>query len=900
MSALTTFAQCTANAGADITICSGQSVTLGGAPTANGGSGSYTYDWSSLPPAQDIANPSVSPSGTTTYTVTIDDGAGCIVTDNITVTVTPSPVANAGADIDPCLNSPSISLGSGGTWSGAPGSMLTPGGIFTPNQIGTYTLTFSVTSNGCTSTDQKVVIVRPLPVTNAGSDQTICLGQTVQLSASATSANGAITLFTWSGGAVSNPLIANPTATPSGTTIYNVTAVDVEGCSKPDQVSIVINPTPVVNPGSDLTLCNDPVPTQLTGFSPSGGTWSGSGVTPAGVFTPSGTGTFTLTYSYTNSFGCTGSATKAITVVAPGTIDAGPDRYSCLGDPAFQLTPVTLGGSWSGSAYVNASGLFTPSSTGTYNLTYTLNTGTCNSSDQVVVTVHALPQVNAGSDLSICEGGSVALNGLVNGGQAPYSIAWTPAASLSSASVLNPTATPVSSASYTLSITDNLGCVSSDAVAVTVNQLPSVEAGPAVSVCSNSSGIQLSGFSPAGGTFSGTGVNASGFFTPSNVGQYTITYTYTNANSCTGTDTRTITVVAPGVVNAGNNVQLCHNAAPLQLMPVTPNGIWSGSSFVTASGVFTPSSVNTYTLTYSVTAGVCTSSDQVDVIVSSLPMANAGSDVGICSGGNTQLSGSGSGGQPPYFVSWNSNPALSSTSIFNPVATPAFTSTFILNITDNNGCNASDNVMVTVSSIPTVDAGADVTLCNTGVGTQLTGNSPAGGIFSGAGVNASGIFTPSITGIFPVTYTYTNASGCSASDVLNVVVLAPTPINGGNDVEVCHNSPAFQLQPVTPNGNWSGSGDVTASGIFFPSAPGSYMLTYSVNTGVCISTDQVMVTVNALPAVNTGVDQTICEGSSAQLNAIVGNGIAPYSYSWTPASSLDSDIIQNPVASPVS
>jgi hypothetical protein len=213
-------AQCTINAGADITICSGQSITIGGVPTATGGSGTYTYDWTNLSGSDDVANPTVAPTTTTTYTVTVNDGAGCISSDHITVTVTSLPAANAGPDIDPCLNSTAITLAAGGTWTGAASPMLN-GNTFTPNTVGTYTLTYTVTANGCANSDQRVVMVRPKPTVNAGADQSICIGSCAQLSATASSTNGAITLYTWSGGTVNNSMSSSPSACPTSTTTYN-------------------------------------------------------------------------------------------------------------------------------------------------------------------------------------------------------------------------------------------------------------------------------------------------------------------------------------------------------------------------------------------------------------------------------------------------------------------------------------------------------------------------------------------------------------------------------------------------------------------------------------------------------------------------------------------------------
>lgn len=79
----------TADAGADITACSGTSNTLGGSSTASGGTSGYTYSWASSPAgfSSSSPNPTASPSATTTYTVTVTDAVGCTGTDAIVVTV---------------------------------------------------------------------------------------------------------------------------------------------------------------------------------------------------------------------------------------------------------------------------------------------------------------------------------------------------------------------------------------------------------------------------------------------------------------------------------------------------------------------------------------------------------------------------------------------------------------------------------------------------------------------------------------------------------------------------------------------------------------------------------------------------------------------------------------------
>ena len=626
-------AQCTINAGADITICSGQSITIGGVPTATGGSGTYTYDWTNLSGSDDVANPTIAPTTTTTYTVTVNDGAGCISSDHITVTVTSLPAANAGPDIDPCLNSTAITLAAGGTWTGAASPMLN-GNTFTPNTVGTYTLTYTVTANGCANSDQRVVMVRPKPTVNAGADQSICIGSCAQLSATASSTNGAITLYTWSGGTVNNSMSSSPSACPTSTTTYNVTVVDAEQCNAQDQVTVTVVALPTVDAGADLTLCNNPTPTTLTGQNPAGGVWSGTGVTSAGVFTPAGVNTYVLTYTFTTSLGCVNSDTRTITVIDASAISAGPDRTACVGASNFQLNPATLGGTWSGSNYVTSSGVFTPSMIGSHTLTYSLNMGTCTSTDQIVVNVFGLPAANAGADQSLCNGSAVSMSGSASNGQSPYQASWNNASTLNDATSFSPIASIAATTQYTLTVTDNRGCIATDHVTITINTVPVVNAGQDQTVCDQASPFLLTGQSPAGGTWSGACVTSNGQFSPCGAGTFTLTYCYTSAQGCSACDSKIITVTQSPTVNAGPDMSICNNEG-MQTLSLTASsaGTWTGAGIVDANlGVFNPqvSGPGYHTVNLTVGTGVCQVSDSRVIQVKSSPNVSAGADQTTC------------------------------------------------------------------------------------------------------------------------------------------------------------------------------------------------------------------------------------------------------------------------------
>ncbi|MEZ4800413.1 MAG: hypothetical protein R2809_11720 [Flavobacteriales bacterium] len=630
----TSLAQCEANAGPDLAVCAGESFTLGGAPSALNGTAPYSYDWSGLSGADDVANPTITLNTTTTFTLTITDNVGCTSSDQVTVTVTPAPVANAGADLDPCVNTANITLPSGGTWSGAPATMLN-GNIFNPNTVGTYTLTYTVTSNGCSAMDTKEILVRPRPTVNAGADAVICPGACLQLNAVASSSNGPITLYSWSGGPLSSNLGQSPIACPTGSgATYSVTVVDSESCNAQDQITITFQSPVAVNAGPDLTLCNNSNPVALTGNSPAGGAWSGTGVNAAGQFVSPGVGTYTITYTYITAAGCSYSDIRQIDVVDSTPVDAGNNMSACVGAPAFQLNPVTPGGTWSGSAFVTSGGLFTPSVLGSYNLVYSVNTGVCTSTDNISVTVFGLPTIDAGSNQSMCAGASVVLNGSASGGLPPYNVSWTNSASLSNASVLNPTATPTTTTSYTLTVVDGRGCSASDFATVTVNSIPTVNAGNDQTICDQSGPVQLTGQSPAGGSWSGSCVSSNGQFTPCGVGTFVLTYTYVNPNGCSASDDITITVTSSPSISAGVDQSVCRNEGYVDLgANASVSGTWSGAGIIDPiNGIFDPISAGTgnHTLTLTMGTGVCQVSDQVAVQVKAEPNVNAGNAASMC------------------------------------------------------------------------------------------------------------------------------------------------------------------------------------------------------------------------------------------------------------------------------
>ncbi|TND08682.1 MAG: hypothetical protein FD123_1898 [Bacteroidetes bacterium] len=260
-------------------------------------------------------------SGTTpgTYTIYVQGVNGtCSLsgpTDSIMVTVNPTPTVTATA-ANPTLcagdSTTVTATTSGVAYLWAPGGQTTLTINVTPASSTTYTVTV-VDSNGCTNSATATVNVNALPVvTVTAVDSSICLGGAASLTAS-----GAVS-YTWMPGSLTGSSVS---VTPTSNTTYTVTGTDSSGCVNMTTLDITVNALPTVTLTSPATVCVGDGNYTLTG-SPAGGTFSGTGVT-GNSFSPltAGTGTFTITYNYTDANGCSNSDGNSVTVSSCTGID---------------------------------------------------------------------------------------------------------------------------------------------------------------------------------------------------------------------------------------------------------------------------------------------------------------------------------------------------------------------------------------------------------------------------------------------------------------------------------------------------------------------------------------------------------------------------------------------------
>jgi len=305
------------------TICKGASVQL--LATGTGGSGNYSYSWSSIPPgfSSTLPDPLVFPVSNTVYYVAIADGFSTS-NNSTSVTVHPLPAAQAGPDISipfgtyTTLNG-SASGGSGNyNWrwsSNPPGFSSTLQKPATNNLEVTTMFSLRATdqATGCQSSPDDVLVTvtgSPLSVTPIALPAVICQGVSTQL-APMTSGGTGIYTYSWTsvpaGFTSSDP---GPVVNPMETTSYYVTVNDgfniVSG-----NVNVIVNPKPQIHLGPpDTMICIFDTVVLDAGNPGAIWYWSNGATTRTIKVSSTGIGYDLQTYSVkvVNEFACTDSA----------------------------------------------------------------------------------------------------------------------------------------------------------------------------------------------------------------------------------------------------------------------------------------------------------------------------------------------------------------------------------------------------------------------------------------------------------------------------------------------------------------------------------------------------------------------------------------------------------------
>jgi hypothetical protein len=653
---------------------------------------------------------------------------------------------------------------------------------------GTYTLFARWGDDDCpTSLGNVTIVDQPGPTADAGDDQTICVGESITLSASSSGGTSPVTL-SWSTGDTGS----TTTVSPIVTTTYTVTATDDNGCVATDQVTVNVNPLPTYNVvnvfcSGFFNIYNVELNTDANQVTSSLGTVSDNG---GGSFLITGIPNLqnvdiTLTNTTT---GC--SVTQTVdfpNCFCPNVLppDSDGDQVICQGAtiPALSVmvseseTTVDWYDAPSGGNLLLAGSLtYTPMAAGTYyaearrtNLTNCVS----DARTPVTLTINPLPNADAGNDQIICFGETATLS--ATGGN---DYEWDTGDMTATIMV-----TPNTTTTYNVTVTDANGCINTDDVTVTVNALPQLTNIATVDPsCGNNNGEIIF-------TFVDDPDRPAIEFSLDDGNTYPL-----NVNDNSGT--ASFDGLAPGTYDLW--VRWGNNDCPVDLGPVT--------------------------LT-----------DQPG------PGITASNDVVICVGDNTTLTANTSGGTAPVTITWMPGNLTGASVSVNPTTTTTYTVT----VTDDNGCTDTDQVTVEVDNTEIDPDGPTVIeIC---VGETVS---------------------------FPVT---TNATK-PPYNFIEYVRFNTQQANPYNPTEAYTWLDEFAL-PAT-------SGTISSSN--FPlinDAPTTYYVYACVKpdpqAGFCQPFAEFIVTVYPDVTVDAGISQTICEGGMVTLTATINGGGAPFNFVWT-------------------
>jgi gliding motility-associated-like protein len=899
---------CYAFAGNDTAICVGQSITLGEVPAATG-NGNISYSWTPSQGLNDttIANPTATPTQTTTYFLTMVDDSLCTATDSIIVTIY-NPIANAGVDDTLTCANPTLNLdGSASTsglynWTSIGGSVISGGTTTSPlvGQTGLYVL--EVNEFGCLDTDTVEIFQdATLPIVDAGTDTTItCLIDTIQLNGFVSGNN---LVYYWTGPTI---ISGDSTLTPiiNGVGTYVLTAIDtVNSCQMSNTINVLDGTNlPVVTAGSNASItCLAPTLNLNGTGSETGSTITYEWTTLDGtiltgvdsiIATTSSAGTYTLTVF--NSFNsCSSSSNVVISLNnAPPIASAGADttlNCSTIGtgvpiDGTGSQAGMNITYQWTtpnGNIVVGASSNYAlVNAAGTYIITVRNTANGCVSTDTVLVTLDAdIPVVDAGADTSLtCLANIIQLNGFTNSNNASYN--WSGPFIVSGGTTLTPTIN--GPGTYVLTVVDTVNnCQNSNSVVVTTNfDLPTATAGADSTLTCLVTTLNIDGTGSTTGadiTYQWTTLNGniltgsdSIIATTSSAGTYTLTV-FNTLNGCSASDSVVINInnTIP-TANAGADATLnCTNI----VTGVTVNGSGSSSgmnylwttldgNIVIGYDTVISALVNapgTYTITVTNNTNGCVNTDDVVVFIDTVrPIANAGSDMERnCYNPTVNLNGTGSSTGSNISYLWAGSPTITNATTTTPTVNG--TGNYLLTVANTtNGCTSTDVAVVTSNFIqPGANAGVTDTLCS-GNNLTLTGTTTSGNVYywttaTGQIVSGDSTLTPVINagGIYTLT-TLNTANGCTSSSSVFVqeffvsAIITADPITGQMPLTVNFMNMGIADSSFWDFANGQTFGDTNNMSIPSPviyETQGTYVVSLTSFNGPCSVTTRITIEV---------------------------------------------------------
>ncbi|MGM0497858.1 MAG: hypothetical protein ACQESJ_08075, partial [Bacteroidota bacterium] len=509
---------------------------------------------------------------------------------------------------------------------------------------------------------------------------------------------------------------------------------------------------------------------------------------------------------------------------------------------------------------------FTVSDSGTYYVMGTDTASLCSKPMKDTLTVDMYPSVNmtvSPDSTGICNGDSVQLNA-----SGADSYVWEPNTGLSDDSIVDPVAGPTSTQDYEVIGNNSYNCPDTANVTVTVNPIPTANAGSDTSICEGDTAELDAGvvdgasysWNPSSNLTSPDSRETDAF--PSTSTNYTVTVT--SAEGCSAKDTVSVqvdSVPAPAV----NDPSVCYGDTVA--LNASGGNYYEWSNDSTGSSIdVSPDDTSTFFVEAFYTNG-CSAKDTSTVSVMPLPTLTTSNDTTICPGSSVELGASASGGSGSYSYEWSTGQSGDSITV-----SPSSEQDYGVEVTDDNrGCSSTDTINVSLHSLPDISvSGLNNSYCNDREKVDFSATPSDGSftdpwdstaIFEDLG-SGEAVFYPSNVpseGTYDITYEAANSNGCVDDTTFSFTINFVPDVNfSGLSDTVCKSAPEDTLygNPQNSNGSFYGAG-ITNNGdgtaIFDPSSVAgeddhTIIYEYTDTTTGCSNTDSQDVFVQHSPS----------------------------------------------------
>ncbi|MCB9236093.1 MAG: T9SS type A sorting domain-containing protein [Bacteroidia bacterium] len=657
--------------------------------------------------------------------------------------------------------------------------------------------------------------------------------------------------MSWSSGQTTK----NITVSPTQTTMYTVTATDLNGCSTSDSALITVISPFTPNLGSDSTFCGGDTVLLDAGISGRTYLWSTGATTQ--TIQVANTGSYWV--QITDGLSCFAATRDTVNLFRLDSlvIDLGPDTLVCEGNPII-LDPGIVGGNYlwntgatSQTISVDSAGM------------YILSMNTCGvDTDTVLVYLQLAPDLDLGPDSSFCAGDSVQLDA----GNSGFTYTWSNGAT-SQTTYIYATGT------YWANVADTNGCFSvTDSIfLLEINSL-AIDLGSDTVVCGDGSFTLDAGI--PGATYLWNTGAITQTIVPDSSGIY-----FVNVTQCgSASDTIQVDVIQQPNTQLNNMViPLCVNdTVTIDAGYPTYNHLWSTGA--TTSSI-QANLTGLYWVNTNDSLGCFNVTDSLDLVTADTAFS-LGPDKGICPAPGSKVSFTVPiAGSAYLWSNGNTTPSIT-------VSVPGVYWVDVITSCDT----LRDSVVAFLAPNPVANLGPDTVACPANP-LVLNPNAPGGTYFWSTLAT-----TETIVATLPGTYivSLTDSNGCSGSDTIQVSFHPLTPFNIGPAATVACGE--LTLDATIPAGSylWS-TGDTTPMITLVQiDSLGSWSDTIMVTaTDVynCPLTDQMIVTLNTLPGLTPLADTSICAGDTVILDATNPNAI---SYQWSTGATTPSILVSNP------